>query len=94
MPDADKFLPEEHYERGGKLRNVPPGAEYAISTFGHGPHQCPGRMFANNAAKAVCGVLFDRFELDAPSKCEIIPTQMGAVGRPINPPMLKYKIKF
>ena len=94
LVDADKFLPEQHYEKGGKLKGVSAGAEYSISTFGYGPHSCPGRAFANSAAKAVCGALFDRFELDVPSKCEIIPSQMGAVGRPVVPPTIPYKMKI
>jgi cytochrome P450 len=94
LADADQFLPEQHYDKGGKLKGVPPGAEYSISTFGYGPHSCPGRAFANSAAKAVCGALFDRFDLDVPSKCEIIPSQMGAVGRPVVPPTIPYNSKF
>lgn len=97
LRSATQFLPLEHYERGGKLR---PDAlqksanEYVISTFGHGPHACPGKLFAIASAKAIVGSLFERFELQVPAKpVKIIPTQMGAVGRPIEPAILRYKAR-
>ncbi len=97
LRSAAQFLPEEHYDRGGKVRPdalQKPGTEYAISTFGHGPHACPGKMFAVASAKAIVASLFERFDLQPPAKkVEIIPTQMGAVGRPIEPPVLQYTVR-
>lgn len=41
----------------------PAGATYAISTFGHGPHTCPGQRFAILLAKTIVSRLFEGAEL-------------------------------
>jgi cytochrome P450 len=94
LPNADTFLPDEHYQKGGKLKAISKQMEYSISTFGYGPHQCPGRSFAVSAAKAVVGSLFAKFDLTPQFKTlKIIESQMGAVGRPVEPAIVAYKLK-
>jgi hypothetical protein len=39
------------------------GSEYAISTFGHGSHACPGKRFAISVVKVFTSLLFDKFAL-------------------------------
>jgi cytochrome P450 len=94
---ASKFEPELHYERGGKLKEdslAAAGSDYCISTFGHGPHACPGKMFAIASAKSIIGSLLDQFDVSPPEgRVSIIETQMGAVGRPVTPAILKFRKK-
>lgn len=44
LQSATAFDPEKHYERGGRVKPeaLADGANYSVSTFGYGPHQCPG----------------------------------------------------
>ena len=43
LPKASQFLPEDHYQKGGKVNLEQEGADSSISTFGYGSHSCPGR---------------------------------------------------
>lgn len=71
-----------------------PGAEFAISTFGHGPHQCPGKRFAIHAAKTIVASLLARVDVrPGYQSLRIIPTSMGAVGRPVEPAVILYTKK-
>jgi cytochrome P450 len=93
---ARDFLPEEHYEKTGKVRPDALQAnalQYSVSTFGHGPHQCPGKKFAVFSAKSVVASLLDKYDIELATKEEITvaPKQMGAVGRPVNEALLRIK---
>jgi len=95
LEGADQFVPEKHYLRGGRVNPeaITPGAEFAISTFGHGSHACPGKRFAIMLAKTIVSSLLDSYKLTFPrdTKVKIIETQMGAVGRPTDPVIVHYQ---
>jgi cytochrome P450 len=68
------------------------GADYSISTFGFGPHQCPGKKFAVLAGKTIVAALLDAFTLEPQwESVRVIPKTIGAVGRPVSPALLGYK---
>ena len=68
-----------------------------VSTFGHGRHACPGRSFALMIAKIILLSIFentDDFSLpkDVTWPPAIPASQIGAVGRTINPVYLNFHL--
>lgn len=96
LENASEFRPEEHYDRGGKVKSIVSGADHSVSTFGHLVHQCPGKRFAITAAKTLVVSLLDKFLLThqfPDGGVQILSTQIGAVGRPTKPALISYKLR-
>ncbi len=89
----DRFDPA-HYDGGRLAKSVTLPTPEVVSTFGHGPHACPGRRFAIAAIRVAVTELFDALELEplftqpAPH-----PTQIGAVARADRPCIVAYRAK-
>ena len=91
LPNASKFSPEEHYENG-KIKGFVEGADFSVSSFGFGVHSCPGKKFATIANKIILSHIIDKLDLTPQyTDPKIIETQMGAVGRTVDPCTVKYK---
>eukprot|EP01091_Cochliopodium_minus_P002260 TRINITY_DN12123_c0_g1_i1.p1 TRINITY_DN12123_c0_g1~~TRINITY_DN12123_c0_g1_i1.p1 ORF type:complete len:485 (-),score=111.29 TRINITY_DN12123_c0_g1_i1:30-1391(-) len=91
LPNASKFAPEEHYENG-KIKGFIQGADYSVSAFGFAVHHCPGKKFATISSKIIISHIIDKLDLTPDfTTPKILETQMGAVGRTVDPCFVSYK---
>ena len=89
--------PALHTLRPRPLRRSPPQrrplpAKELVSTFGHGPHTCPGRhRFSILVIRLTVRSLFDRYERPLyPDAAEPKRRQLGGVARSERPCALRY----
>lgn len=96
VPSLAMPLGEFHPERfqGAYLSSelYPDPARYMISTFGHGPHACPGLKFATYVFKIVLAKYLSTFDFVPLFEQAHVPAgSVGAVARATQPCVVQYR---